>query len=128
MDEGAFTIADWAVDLAPRASVKGGQKSLIEIVFGEPQPLQTMHFLSEGRADVWLRAWRGGLVECIAIGGTENDNDPVPEPVREAIAHYVRLRHGLTHLQVMSTPAGRAAGSAMGMDYAGVFGTVFKIF
>ena len=127
-DTGNFTAPIWRTDLILYAPLLGGRVQLLEIEFSEPQPLETMQFLSEGRADAWLRAHRGGLIEVIAIGGTENDNDPVPQPVREAVAHYVRLRHGLNHLHVMSTPAGRAMGSAMGINYAGVFGTIFKIF
>jgi hypothetical protein len=121
-DTGRFTVATWSVDLAPEANLLGGQKQLLEIIFHEPQKLEDMHFLSEGRAE-WLRAYRGGILECIAFSGP----DPVSEPVKMAIAHYFRLKYGLSHLTVQSTPHGRAAGSAMGVNYCGYFGTIYTI-
>jgi len=126
-DTGKFTAATWRTDLEHEKPLLAGRFQLLEVEFLEMQPLDSMQFLSEGNSTTWLRAFRGGMLEMIAIGGAENDNAPVPEPVREAIAHYVRLRHGLTHLHVMSTPKGRAMGSVMGINYAGVFGTVYSV-
>ena len=119
-DTGPFTVASWAVDLQPGATLSGGKKQMLEIVFSEPQKLEDMHFLSEGR-DAWARAWRGGVLEWIGV------DDIVSEPVREAVAHYFRLKHGLHHLNAQSTPEGRARAGAMGISFGNIFGTVYIV-
>ena len=119
-DTGPFTVASWAVDMQPGATLSGGKKQMLEIVFSEPQKLEDMHFLSEGR-DAWARAWRGGVMEWIAM------DDVVSEPVREAVAHYFRLKFGLDHLNAQSTPEGRARAGAMGISFGNIFGTVYIV-
>ena len=119
VDAGAFTIADWSVNLQPKAKLSGGARQMITIVFKEPQKLEEMQFGGEGRPE-WGRGFRGGFLEFIAV------SDTVSEPVHEAVAHYFRLKHGLP-LDVQSTPEGRAQGSAIGVNFSGKFATIYSV-
>ena len=123
IDTGRFTVADWSVDLVSRADMVGGRRQLLKIIFSEPQPLGDIHFLSEGRSDAWLRAWRGGAFEFLAFSGP----DEVSEPVEMAVAHYFRLKYGMTHLQATSTPSGRASAVAAGCHFGNYFSTLLLL-
>ena len=122
VDEGLFTIAEWTVNEIPFSDLTGNKMLLIEVVFNEPQPLDSLAIGGTwGRSDAWLYSWRGGWYELIAF------DDLVPEPAILAVRHYLRLKWSLSDLKTQSTPQGRALAGSFGVHFGNIFGSLFLL-
>ena len=93
---------------------------LIEAAFDSPTPLNELYIGGAPATAVWTQSWSGGIAELILLSET-----PTEEQLN-ALRRYLAIKYGLA-VPTESDGAIVSTLTAMGVDIAGLFNSVFLV-